>query len=239
MPVDAGDGSKGVQLNAPTDSNLRDTGASVNSARIQVTHGQISGMQTMEGLNVGAAKGAAVGEIFASQGIRYNGFREGAGTAFPTNPAPAAGDRFFRTDLGWLCYYDGTRWLTAHELVECWPMLSAAAPFNGGVSFGRTRGDYASWFTRVSVTTGLGSPNDASNYWWVLVYSATTMFSAATQVYAYNTIGDGVNVNTAHDGVASPQNPANYGAVYVQLTSVGTPGGLNLFFSIYYRLIVT
>ncbi len=47
------------------DNNLRDTGAKLSAPRIEVKHGQVSGAQTVEALNVGAAKGAGPGEIRA------------------------------------------------------------------------------------------------------------------------------------------------------------------------------
>ena len=47
----------------------------------------------------------------ASVSFALNGI--GSGTSFLLSPS--AGDRYFGTDLGWLCYYAGTRWLTMHE----------------------------------------------------------------------------------------------------------------------------
>ncbi|MDM0042153.1 phage tail protein [Variovorax sp. J22R193] len=51
-------------------------------------------------LNISAAQSA--------QAIAYPGVP--GGTSFPTTPAPAAGDSFYRTDLGILFFYSGTAW---------------------------------------------------------------------------------------------------------------------------------
>ncbi len=51
----------------------------------------------------------------------------GKGTAFPTTPAPDAGDLFYRTDLSLFFQYDGTRseWLSVAQMFLDWGSASA------------------------------------------------------------------------------------------------------------------
>lgn len=161
-----------------------------------------------------------------------------SGTAFPGSPA--TNDRFFRTDLGFLCYYDGTRWLTAHE-------YSYQAPYNTGSAtgtitntFARIRNDYATWFTRVAFNTQVATTNDGSNYWTFQIISYNTTFAANTVIFSVSTNADTVNVWTNHDATPSTQNPANYGGLVVNVSAkTGTPGAFAVMANIYYRLIVT
>src|SRR4051812_16129428 len=89
----------------------------------------------------------------------------GRGTAFPTvghdGAAVQAGARFFRTDIGFACYYDGTRWLTAHEypipIVPVTAYTAAGSP-NATIA-AQIRTDYAPYITRVATTLVVATTN--------------------------------------------------------------------------------
>jgi hypothetical protein len=158
------------------------------------------------------------------------------GTAFPSGPAN--NDKFYRTDLNLLCYYDGTRWLTTQLFSSELSMSNDAGTFtantNGTISVHQS-GVYVesvAWTARVSGT------NDASNYWTLAV--------------SYH---DGVNnillasFSTQGLSFASPNLyrllSASVGVVAAALkftsvfSKVGSPGALYWPLKINYRLIVT
>src|SRR5689334_21629200 len=88
---------------------------------------------------------------------------KGRGTAFPSSPA--VNWRFFRTDLGFACYYDGAQWLSAHEYalqsVPYTPTVPSAAFYTVGepanLGYAAPRTDYSLYMTR-----------------WVLAYISDT-----------------------------------------------------------------
>ncbi len=72
--------------------------------------------------------------------LSYDAVRDlGSDTAFPVSADITGGlqasDRFFRTDLGWACYYDGARWLTVQEFqMDLTPYGRSAQPYSGGAT---------------------------------------------------------------------------------------------------------
>lgn len=167
----------------------------------------------------------------------------GAGTAFPGSPVTGA--VFFRTDLGWLCFYDGTRWLTSQEYYVnlgfyIGPGATAAFSATGTYSLARMRDDYAPWFTRVANSTYISAPNNGSNHWTMTIYSNTANFASATGIYTFNTSGDTGGIWTRHEATPSTQAPATYGAIELNVTGkTGSPGTGVWMGNVYFRLIVT
>lgn len=164
----------------------------------------------------------------------------GAGTAFPGSPA--TGQRWFRTDLGWLCYYDGTRWLTAHEYAESldWasniadPLPDASYVNNQSIMFNVSRSDYGVYFTRAEVWMFVTTTNNTSNY-WVLELTNT-----GTVCGAFSTQNDAANTNLWK--IASTPVVLATARQYWQMrtsNNVGTPGNLIARATVSYRLIVT
>jgi len=101
-----------------------------------------SGANTAARLAIGAAGGAL---------SRVNGaVAWNSGTAFPT---AATGDRYWRTDLGLECYYDGTRWLTVQEYTLSNSAASLAAD---GIFYIALSNTYAMWFTSWDVASYVG-----------------------------------------------------------------------------------
>jgi len=162
----------------------------------------------------------------------------GRGTAFPsTDITLAADDRFFRTDLGFLCYYDGTRWLTAHEYVFALPFAdySASDSFANWVRF---RTDYNLYATRVTMTTRVSTTNNGTNFWTIAIEGQNQAFSGGTTIYQPTTAADTAGTFTSHETTAN-----------VVLTSLAhfnlsvqktlTPGTLRISWAVYYRLIIT
>jgi hypothetical protein len=159
-----------------------------------------------------------------------------SGTSFPTSPD--TGEQFFRTDLGWLCYYDGTRWLTVEEFPDFHSSI-AAATTEGSKSATRIRTDYAPWFTRLAVTTLVATTNNAANYWTIKINSHTKVSGASIAILTFNTSADSADANTDHEQDVTTNNPSNYGMMWINCTKTLSPGALTAYLTLYYRLIVT
>jgi hypothetical protein len=164
----------------------------------------------------------------------------GMGTAFPTSPAPATNDLFFRTDLGLLCYYDGTRWLTADEYIIVLPWFPLITlPYTGTVPntilLLPTRSDYGYYITKASCYTRVATTNNGSNYWGLrLLYSATNLWD-------FNTSAQAADVNVTHTNAAintATTPTATFLAINAQ-TKTGAPGSLTVAAFVQYRLIIT
>jgi hypothetical protein len=169
----------------------------------------------------------------------------GRGTAFPvTGDLPGglrSDDRFYRTDLSWACYYDGTRWLTAHEYETALPVATTtASPVSATYSANRT--DYAPYVTRAIMATNVATTNNATNYWTVNIRGINGAFSAGTTVIGRNTSSDTVAVWSFVEtpgGSLSTQTPANYAYWEIQCTKTLAPGAITVTIQLVYRLIVT
>ncbi len=160
----------------------------------------------------------------------------GAGTAFPV--LATAGPRFYRSDLGWMCFYDGTRWLTENEFSVSWPggvgTSWTAISANGNTPGIPLRTDYEPYFTRYRGLVYVDTTNDASHYWTVTGKTAT-----GNTVFQFDTHGIGPNTWGGYE--ATPTGPGASGATHINIdvAKTSTPGNLNLAATLYYRLVVT
>lgn len=169
----------------------------------------------------------------------------GRGTAFPTTGEVTGGlqanDRFYRTDLDWLCYYDGTRWLTLFEFQAAMgdATLTTSDTF---VVIAPLRTDYAPYVTRVAVAVRIPSgASDGSNYWTWTMRGVNATYTAASSIHQDITaaavsgapfvLGDGAPNVTA--------TPANRAQFDFYAAKTGAPGNLVAAAALYYRLIVT
>lgn len=165
----------------------------------------------------------------------------GSGTAFPASPPTSS--RFFRTDLGFDCYYDGTRWLTVAEYST--PLIGsdnsvafASRGTSGFLQYGRFRIDYAPYITRVVVATNVATTNNGTNYWTIKIQGVNTNFTAGTDLWTFNTSADSVATWTHHDGVTTNV-PANYHFAVTRVDTTLAPGTITVLPTVFYRLIVT
>lgn len=163
-----------------------------------------------------------------------------SGTAFPTGAS--TGFVFFRTDLGFLCYFDGTRWLTVHQYAESLipapgvvvPKTDATYVLNQSVCFNAAAPDFGILFVAAYGWMFVATTNNGSNYWELEVTNTGT--SCGT----FSTAADAANTNL-FKSATTPVVLAS-GRQYWQLrtsNNVGTPGALSFSFTVFYRLIVT
>lgn len=177
----------------------------------------------------------ATSKITVANFIKYE-----KGIAFPGGPA--AGDVFFRTDLGWLCYYDGTRWLTAHEyFIPFGVVNNGAGVYAANISIGITpvRGDYPLYLTRVLRRTNVAATNDGTHHWYMEVRTWTGSWAFVVDYGEVKTDLDTAGVETDHDTNVNVvvSSTVRYIALYIFKNN--TPGNLTGSFGLYHRLIVT
>lgn len=161
----------------------------------------------------------------------------GSGTAFPTGIA--TGFLFFRTDLGWWCYYDGTQWLTEDEFVQTTTMATFAATNNSALDQ-LFPAEFAVFITRVAYTTSVAVTNNATNFWTITTAGVNLGKSAGTTIFSFTTAGDTVGVDTQRDTSAVTEDtPANRRYWRTAVTTTLAPGSITIHAQIRYRLIVT
>ncbi len=167
----------------------------------------------------------------------------GSGTAFPTTGV-TAGVRFFRTDLGLWCYWDGTRWLSINQYVAKGAQAAIAAtngvsdPVEGGESFDH-------WIETLYVSPQVaagGTALDSSNK-WVLSFQKVGTTAALTNISAAAcTVASGASDGTVQTPTVLAINAlmgTGYGSFKYLWTKTGTPGALTANSIVGYRLVLT
>jgi len=164
------------------------------------------------------------------------------GTAFPTDPAPSTNDKFYRTDLGLLCYFDGARWLTVQEYTEApgvGPLTDQTGAI-GALSYFRFAADQEHDILVTGFRSSIFSNvlQNSTNYWSVVLQyagsnnSQTLMGSFNTQGMSAGTIG----YRSLSPGIVVPKTAVQ---IRTEWTPHGSPGYINPTHRLIYRLIVT
>lgn len=162
-----------------------------------------------------------------------------SGTSFPGSPS--SGDRFDRTDLNRLCFYDGTRWLTMTEFTlpltartlmgfTASPSTWAHAPVDS---------EYDMFITRIEWTSFVSTTNDGSNYWThdlqkVQTSSGTSIVTDVTSAQAANAWVRQGSAAVDHSVVK-----ATYNSFTLVSTKTGSPGACYVAATVKYRLVIT
>ncbi len=167
----------------------------------------------------------------------------GRGTAFPTagsdGGALQAGARFFRTDLGYLCYYDGTRWLTENEFEANlnWFGLTALpyAGSGGTLILAPTRADHQLYITRAALYAFTNGTNNGTNYW-----TFDLKDSAGNVFWSPNTSAVAAGQYTVSAAIAALAASPNVAYLNMTATKTGAPTSVGaLHCTVHYRLVIT
>ena len=160
------------------------------------------------------------------------------GTSFPV--APGTGDRYFRTDLGYECYYDGTRWLTVNEYIT--GQLREGAVDTTDTNLLLLQNSKHVYVTTISVVTYTATTNDASNYYTMDFYLVPIWgyyAAMSTLLHTFDTKTDGTANWAEHTGCNTAHLGASDYHIMAKITKTGSPGTLNYVFVAAYRLIIT
>ena len=160
-----------------------------------------------------------------------------AGTVFPTGIP--TGFRFWRTDLGFECYYDGSQWLTVQEYI-CDMSFETDTALNYAVTttfvrLGLIHSDYKVYLTRGEMLIFISGTNNGTNY---MIY--TIKDSSATTVWTFDTSADGTGVNLSKTTNSFTQPGAARTYLELDMARFGVPTAQTPRFPvIFYRLVVT
>ena len=158
-----------------------------------------------------------------------------------SNPgSPSAGDLFWRTDLGLMIYYDGTRWLstTLYHLPFSGSdraLSTVTATTNNYSSATMWAGDdvyLVDYIAQINVAT----TNDGTRYWnWLLQKLETTGTTGTTIVTP-----DSSALSTGWSNVRTAINAAHtdIGTLRANVNKISSPGAFLGFFAVTYRLVV-
>lgn len=167
----------------------------------------------------------------------------GEGTAFPSSPR--TNQRFFRTDLGLLCYYDGTRWLTVQEI--CAPFHMGAHTYP--IPLTATQAGYAVqmvdrsqagiYVTRCEFTTYVTTTTNATHYWTIQPTWYASTGGPTNLGSSFNTSADTASTYTKHSVTVNSVLTTAF-LITFDATKTSSPGSLYVMPALlYYRLILT
>ena len=157
------------------------------------------------------------------------------GSAFPASPE--TGQEFFRTDLGFRCYYDGTRWLTAE--------YASQAITRAGITNAEERGiimpksDYDIYVTQININTYVDTTNNSSDYWTFQLNGVALARAPESTFFSVNTSADAADTWVDHSGPATDASPTNQVYIFTDVSSNGTPGAFDYDVQVNYRYIIT
>lgn len=166
----------------------------------------------------------------------------GEGSVFPSTPAN--GDKFYRSDLNLLCYFDSTlgKWLTVQEFqMDAGATDTLGYASNDGQIFARfaPRTDLQVYLTRWNITANHTSSAPATNYWNVNLQYAlngeATVSHVLDSVSTQNKtsvawVDLGKNLNVSLDPLTV--------TLMIKVAKVGTASLLYVTTSLSYRLII-
>jgi hypothetical protein len=157
-----------------------------------------------------------------------------SGTAFPDSPA--TNDLFFRTDYGFLCFYDGLRWLSPE-----YTATSTHYNVTGNIVFFSIfdvlRG-IPIYISSVDTYFRVALTNNSSNYW---VFSISSLGNGASYnvIGGHNTASYAPNTYYTRSGTLIRNTVDYYAALGSNITMIGAPGMLTAGFCVRYRYIIT
>lgn len=164
-----------------------------------------------------------------------------SGTAMPTG---ATNDRVFRTDLGLMFYYDGTRWLSVNmfkqTVAQSLTGISATSGTQGYLATSTIGSGLDMWLVSMEATFQVATTNTGSAFWTVefeKVVAAGTATSLGTIVTSADSpdtwVSRSTSIGAALGGVST------YKLIRAKATKTSTPGNLFYALALNYRLIGT
>jgi hypothetical protein len=164
------------------------------------------------------------------------------GTSFPGSPSTS--DKFYRTDLNLLFYYDGTRWLTTDlfslSMSDIAPTTQLSA--NAIVSLGPVPflGTYSLWLDHVDFgIEHVAGTYDGSNHWNLALNYYTSASSRVAIVAGSDAAVAASTVATVPVAVGAVLNAAACVLEYLP-SKTGSPGNLLAYgLVLFYRVIAT
>lgn len=190
-----------------------------------------SAADTAARLAIGAA-GGAVSRINGA--VAWN-----SGTSNPGSAA--AGDRYWRTDLGQEIYFDGTRWVTTTLYREPFGIANGMNGITAETSIGRMAPwatTFDLWLDALYTTTYVATTNNGTNFWGLVIQKAAAD-DTKTTIASFNTSADTVNNWTQRrTAIGASYVAASFREIDLHATPTLSPGAMFWAAAVSYRLIV-
>lgn len=160
----------------------------------------------------------------------------GEGSAFPGSPG--LNDKFYRTDLNLLCYYDGTRWLTTSIYGMQLQGINPPPTIASGAGWQLAPDQESIYVTSVQSGSRVPGTNNSTNYWNIVFAShdgtnLNTIATITTQGLSYASPDVFRLLSSAVNAAVSCR------SAVITFNSVGSPGSIYTSARINYRLVVT
>jgi hypothetical protein len=210
---------------APTANDDSGDGYTVGSRWIDTTNDK-------EYVCLDATATAAVWTETTQSGGGGGGGGYDEGTSFPGSPSD--NDKFFRTDLDMLFFYDGTRWLSAQQFIipfqpytrgtftgmsatasDCLSAIPAFAP------------TFDFWMETLRWTSFVATTNNGTSF-WRLVLRKFTAPNTATTIVQPDTSSDTASSYTIHETTINALLGTNVQFLDVSWNKVSSPGNSEL-----------
>lgn len=153
--------------------------------------------------------------------------------------APAAGDYIPIVDISEAADAHKTKrvlWQYAQEYVVTTKGLAKSA--DGEIDDIVMRTDHSWVATRVVIITKVATTNDGSNYWTVGLVGKNLALSASTIISAITTASDTAGTWTSHEEAPDTASPgANNQWLNMFVVKTGSPGNIDVYITVYYRLV--
>jgi hypothetical protein len=153
--------------------------------------------------------------------------------------APAAGDYIPIVDISEAADADKTKrilWQYVQEYAVSANRLANSA--SGGVDVIAMRTDHSWVATRVVMLTNVATTNDGSNYWTIGVDGKNLALSANTTISSANTAADSPDTWTSHEEAPDTASPgANDQWLNMFVVKNGSPGNLDVYITVFYRMV--
>jgi hypothetical protein len=164
------------------------------------------------------------------------------GTAFPAGVA--AGDRFYRTDLGMEFFYDGTRWLSTEVFVS----VLGGAQGGGSISASTNNNGYSAvdllggsdfWMLNVATTFYVltGGTALAAGHAWTATIERTAEGSGGFPAVVVQVLNSGVNGGRRLVAAINALAGATCTGFRQSITKTGTPGAIFVQTVVTYRIV--
>lgn len=239
-------GTLGVQGAATLSSTLVVTGAGTVAGALRAGAGFTAiGAATMSD-TLGVVGAASFNTTITVAGkATFSSSLKPGGTSFPGSPT--TDDVFYRTDHGRWYYYNGSNWLSVEQFQLGPLILFTAQPYSATAAQSQrapvpsTNGGSDIYIEDVKTAFNVASGGSAlsGSHKWVATLEKWDSSGGTTISSSVNPIDSGSSavwrsVSTDIDALVGA-----YAGLFVTWTKTGTPGNLNAYMTITYRIVAT
>lgn len=155
-----------------------------------------------------------------------------------SNPgSAAAGDRYWRSDLGLVIYYDGTRWLTQN--VYTMEATGSSLSASGDLAYRSPYGGADMWLVDFGWCYQIAATHDATRYWEVSLHKYEAGGATDTTIVTLQSAKTGtIWANPAATAIGALLG-TTIDLIYFTAAKFSTVGNMQVGVRLRYRLVIT